>query len=214
MVQCPNNGRWIVIGGQTTFDPIFDEDVHIVDFSTGDASVVIRGDVASEIYDLRSVGITTDCRYLLFGNQSLFSETFGRLFLIDLSTGVPVLADSIDTNEDISQVTYMDSLDMFLVSSFESEQISTYDIENGRLVRRATLERQGLVAGVAVLPKDEGAHLVIASIHASQGSRIGTSEVDGDGQFRQVVWRPLGDGGANIPSMLTDSGWLTVIDGE
>ena len=212
--QCVGDGRWVVIGGQTTFEPVFDADVHIFDVSADTVEPVVRGDITREIYDLRSVALTSDCRYAVFGNQSLFSETFGRLFLVDLSTGVPLLADSVDTDEDISQVTYVAALDLFLVSSFESEQMSTYAIENGRLVRRAMVARQGLIAGVAVLPKDVGTHLVIASIHASQGSRIGTCEIDVNGEFGEVDWRPLGEGGENIPSMLTHSGWVRAVDGE
>lgn len=212
--QCPDDGRWVVIGGQTTFEPLFNHDVHIINLNAGDAEVVARGDVTDEIFDLRTVAITADCRYVVFANQSLFSETFGRLFLVDLSSGVPLLADSIDTNEDISQVTYVDTLDLFLVSSFESEQLSTYGIEEGRLVRRGAVDGQGLIAGVAVLPKAAGAHLVVASIHATQGSRIGTRAIDVNGDFGQVTWRSLGEGGEHIPSMVSHSGWLIVMDGE
>ncbi len=212
--QCPSTRRWVVVGGQTTFEPVYSDDVHVVDRETGASVVSTSGDVTNEIFDLRSVAVTADCGYALFGNRSLFSETFGRLFLVDLRSGTPSLLDTVDTDEDITQVTYVASLNLFVVTSFESEQISTYVIENDRLVRRSVSERQGLISGVAILPESDGAHVVIASIHAAQGSRIGTTYLNANGAITPVTWRSLGEGGENIPSMMSHSGWLSLTDGE
>ena len=212
-VQCPQTEHWVVVGGQTTFDPIYPDDVHVVNRDTGASVVSTSGDVTSEVFDLRSVAVTTDCQYALFGNRSLFSDTFGRLFLVDLRSGTPRLLDTMDTDEDISQVRYVASLNLFVVTSFESEQLSTYVIENERLVRRSVSERQGLISGLAILADSDGAHVVMTSIHASQGSRIGTAYLNSDGTITPVTWRSLGEGGENIPSMLSHSGWLPLTDG-
>ena len=198
----------MVVGGQTTFDPIRPDDVHLVQLSENSVDIIKSGNVTDDVFDVQSVDVTADCSYALYGNRSPFTDTFGRLSLVDL-TGTDIeLVHSIDTDEDISQVKYLPHLDLFLVSSFESESLATYRIEEGQIVRLGFMNRMGLVANFSELPDGELSHIIVASVHASQGSRIGTLSIGQDGQFTTPTWTALGEGAENIPSVMSGSTWL------
>ena len=172
------------------------------------------GDVTDDIFEVASVALSADCRFAVYGNRSLFADTFGRLFLVDMSGSTPQRLYFIDTDEDINDVQYLEGLDLFLVSSFESESLSTYRVEGNRLVKVHSLTRQGLIAGVAVVQVMDSTQLVVGSIHAASGSRIGTTSIDEDGVIQPIVWRSLGEGAENIPSVVSHSAWVPTENGE
>ena len=146
----------------------------------------------------------------MYANRQVFSDTFGRLFLVDVSSESPRLLHFLDTNEDIGDVQYLPTLDVFVVGSFESETLSAYVIEDQRLVRKRQLQGLGLISGITALPLDNGVQLIIGSIDAREGSRLGRLTVDKEGRFGPVEWYPLPEGGQHIPSMLSTSGWLPI----
>ena len=149
-----------MVGGQTTFDPIRPNDVHLVQLSENSVDIVKSGDVTDDI-DVQSVDVTADCSYALYGNRSPFTDTFGRLSLVDL-TGTDIeLADSIDTDEDIS-------MKYLLISTFSvSSLIRKWPPIELTRPNRATRfhNRIGLVANFSELPDGDLSHIIIASVH-------------------------------------------------
>ena len=185
--QCSTRDQWILVGGQTLFEPMMPNDIHLVELGAQGAVIMAQADITDEIFDLRQVAVSDDCRFALFGNRSPFSDTFGRVFLVDLTGEQPELIDWVDTGEDVSEVMYLKSLDLFLLASFESETLAAYVVSGGQLQLQAKIDRLGLLSGLVAVPMGDYVRLVALSVHASSGSRIGVTDLTAPGQFGESI---------------------------
>ena len=205
VTPCQDQIHWVLVGGQTLFEPIRDEDIHMVSMVDSMPRIISSGDVLDGVFEAGSVAVNAQCDFALFVNRSPYSDTFGELFLVDFSGGEPELVDRIDTEQDIGEIVYVEKYDLFVAASFESETLTSYRINDHGVVELGRLSNQGLIAGFSVISSTSSADIVLVSTHARDGSRIGLTEVNAEGQFSATQWRSLGEGFDNIPSALTTS---------
>ena len=167
--------------------------------------ITSSGDVLDGVFEVGSVAVNANCDFALFVNRSPYSDSFGALFLVDFSGDVPELVDRIDTEQDIGEIVYVEKYDLFVAGSFEAETLTSYQINEREIVELGRVSNQGLIAGFSVVSSASSADIVLVSTHARDGSRIGVTRVNADGQFTTTQWRSLGEGFDNIPSALATS---------
>ena len=123
---------------------------------------------------------------LHYCEPSPYSDSFGELFLVDFSGDEPELVDRFNTEQDIGEIIYVEKYDLFVASSFESETLTSYRINDRGVVELGRLSNQGLIAGFSVISSTSSADIILVSTHARDGSRIGLTDVNAEGQFRRL----------------------------
>lgn len=194
--------RAVVLGGQTSFEPLDGRDLRILELGPDGWYQVGAFDIFVDYVDCLGIAISGDGGTVLVPNGAIYSEEGGQMAVVDIKGDTLTESDRLTDLPDMRQARFAPDGRTALVSRFEPGYITVLLLTDGRLelvdelrvplVNHMVLIRRGPDTGKVVVP----------SIHPSGGPELVLLQVKAPGKVTKLQRLFLGSGYVNIPGAI------------
>ena len=202
MVLYDGDMRAILAGGQTSFEPIDDDDLRVLAWDGAGWQIEAEYDMWRDSNYAPNIALSPDERTLLVPNSLIFSEESNQVRVFDVSGSTVRRSGEIEDLEDVQRVAFSSDGATALVTMAEPGEVAVLSNGGGRvrevdrisdigLADRMAWVRRGSLTGTVLLPSVDPSD--------ESGSNVSILSVDGPGRVSDLDQLGLGRGGENIP---------------
>jgi len=196
-------GRAVLLGGQTVFEPVDPLDVRLLSFEAPGWRQVQGFDLWMDFIDAERIDASPDGRWLFLPNGSPFSKEGNEVMVAVIAGDQISEAQRFSNLEDAREALFSPDGATVLVSLLSPGQVAVFEQRVGGFEERRRIRGIGLAEQMALVRRDRLAGRVyVTSVDPNGGPNIAILQIEGPGQVTDLGQFELGSGLERIPGAL------------
>jgi DNA-binding beta-propeller fold protein YncE len=189
-------GRALLLGGQTAFDPIDNDDTRLLSLGPP-VTELAAYDLWSDAVGATRIAASPDGALVAVPNNSMFSSLSGTVKLFSVAGDVVTELDTATGLQTPSELLFSPDGSLLLVSDWEADAVHVFDVSGDTLEPGDAVSGVGLAEHLAMVSRGASAGLVLAAATNAVGN-IQLLQISA-GAVTRVGQLDLGDGIDDIP---------------
>jgi hypothetical protein len=203
LVLVPGTDRAVLLGGQTVFEPIDDDDLRLLRRTGTTFSEVGAFDIWQDFFTTGRMALTPDGATLLVPNNSMFSDETSQVLVVAVGETTLTETQRVTELPGASEVIISPDGTTALVSQLDEDRVRVLGISGGQVTLGAAITGIGLADQMAMVSRGSLAGLVlVSSVDPSGEPNLARLRFTGPGTVENLGQTDLGAGVQNIPGAL------------
>ena len=197
----PDRSRAILLGGQTSFDPIDPDDVRLLSYTAGAGwSLIESFDIYSDYADALRIAVSPDGSTLLIPNGSPFSNDGNQVSVVDIAGSSLQESVRLMNLEDAREALFSTDGRTALITLLTPGRIAVLADQGSGFVEVDRIAGIGLAENMAHVKRGGLTDYVfVTSVDASGEPNVAIVRITGAGAASTVGMTDLGAGSEHIP---------------